>query len=185
MDVLETRSARVSRDPVVLDDGRTVHLRLLGAADAAALASAIQSEDRVDLHRRFLGTPPPIRMLVAQLCAADDVHDLPIGAYDDGGNLVGVAQFDRRDGRPEAEVALEVAHPWQRAGLGRILLDRLAAEAQARGIQVVNATFFADNTGIRKLLSGMGTVLNASTSFGIASMRIDIRTGSPLAIPVP
>lgn len=185
MDDIATRAAPISRDPLILDDGRAVHLRLLGAGDAAALASAVQAEDSVDLYRRFLGTPPPIRTLVARLCAADDVHDLAIGAYDDGGDLVGVAQFDRRDDRPEAEVALEVAHPWQRVGLGRILLDRLAAEARGRGIQVVTATFFADNTGIRKLLSRMGTVVSASTSWGIASMRIDIRTRPPRAVTVP
>ena len=169
--------------PAALDDGRAVRLRILGRDDALALATAVEGENRVDLYRRFLGTPPPIRTLVARLCAADDVHDLAVGAYDPEGELVAVAQFDRRDERPEAEIALEVAHGWQRVGLGRILLDRLADEARRQGVEVLTASFFADNRAIRKLLLRLGAVMDSAVVSGVASVRVDIRGRAPETVP--
>jgi hypothetical protein len=97
----------------VLTDGRSVGIRPLTPGDAPALIAALGRADPMDLRKRFMGTPPPTSYLVEQLNRADGIHDLPLGAFADDGRLVGMAQFDRVDDGPSAEVAIEVAKDWQ------------------------------------------------------------------------
>jgi len=143
----------------VLADGRSVTIRRLTPEDGPALAAAMERADRSDLRKRFMGSPPPTSYLLAQLRRADGVHDLPLGAFADDGRLVGVAQFDRPDDRPSAEVAIEIAHDWQHQGLGIAMLRRLADEARSRGIHEFTATYFQDNTSILRLLRDIGDMV--------------------------
>src|SRR4051794_28239848 len=117
-----------------LTDGRAVSIRPLEGRDADALVAAVVNADPMDLRRRFMGVPPPPSYLVRQLKRADGVHDLALGAFDDRGRLVGVAQFDRADDEPTAEVAIEIAKDWQHVGLGTRMMTRLAALALEQGV---------------------------------------------------
>jgi GNAT superfamily N-acetyltransferase len=63
-----------------------------------------------------------------------------------GGEVVGVARYDREPGDPSrAEFALLVEDAWQGIGLGRQLLLELTALAAARGVATLTATVQADN----------------------------------------
>lgn len=155
-------------------DGRTVTIRRLTPADGSALVAAMSVADAMDLRKRFMGTPPPTSYLVRQLDHADGVHDLPLGAFADDGRLVAVAQFDRPDDRPSAEVAIEVAHDWQHDGLGIALLSRLADEARARGIHEFTASYYADNVAIRHLLRDVGHVVTSGYEAGEGFMRLSL-----------
>jgi RimJ/RimL family protein N-acetyltransferase len=158
----------------VLADGRHAAIRPLGPADAPALIDAIEHEDPWDLRRRFMGAPPPSSRLARQLVRADGIHDLVIGAMTDDGRLVGVAQFDRLDDGADAEVAIEVAHDWQNAGLGTALLSHLALLAQERGVRRFTATYFADNVAIRRLLREVGQVTSSGYDHGEGHACIDL-----------
>lgn len=158
----------------VLLDGRSVTLRRLTPADGSALEAAIARADPMDLRKRFMGTPPPASYLVRQLNRADGVHDMPLGAFTDDGRLVGVAQFDRPDDLPTAEVAIEVAKSWQHAGLGIALLGRLVEEARALGIHEFTATYYADNLAIRRLLRDIGHVVTSGYEGGAGFMRLSL-----------
>ena len=165
----------------VLADGRRVTIRTLGAQDADALVAALRHADPMDLRRRFMGVPPPASYLVKQLRRADGVHDLVLGAFDETGRLVGVAQFDRVDERPTAEVAIEVAKDWQHDGLGFALLHRLADLARERGIHEFTATYYADNIAIRRLLRDIGHVVTSGYEHGEGHMQLsldDVREAS-------
>ena len=157
-----------------LKDGRAVTIRQLDGHDAKALVAALRRADQVDLRRRFLGVPPPTSFLVDQLRAADGVHDLVLGAFDNAGRLVGVAQFDRSDDKPTAEVAIEVAKEWQHDGLGIALLTRLVELARDRGIHEFTATYFADNIPILRLLHDVGHVVTNSYECGEGHMRLSL-----------
>jgi RimJ/RimL family protein N-acetyltransferase len=61
----------------------------------------------------------------------------------DEGEPVGIARLVR-DGSV-AELAFAVVDAWQRSGVGTALIDRLAADARAAGIQELRATMHADN----------------------------------------
>jgi acetyltransferase len=170
----------------VLADGRQVEVRVLGPQDAPALTAAVEHADPMDLRRRFMGSPPPASVLVRFLRAADNVHDLAVGAFDPTGRLVGVAQFDRTDDRPAAEFAIEVAADWQRLGLGRRLLQELAEHARAVGIERFSATYYADNLAVRRLLQRSGLVVASGIDQGEGYALLDLdrpfASGAPAAL---
>jgi len=168
------RTIRAAGERVLLTDGRGVTVRPLDAGDAAALIEAVEHEDPWDLRRRFMGVPPAATQLARQLGRADGFHDLVIGAFADDGRLVGVAQFDRRDDRPTAEVAIEVAHEWQRVRLGTVLLTTLAALARDRGVHEFTATYYADNVAIRRLLRQLGHALDSGYDHGQGYASFDL-----------
>lgn len=157
-----------------LNDGRSVTMRVLDGHDADALVAALRRADPMDLRRRFMGVPPPASFLVKQLKRADGVHDLVLGAFDENGRLVGVAQFDRADDGPVAEVAIEVAKDWQHDGLGTAMLTRLAGLARDRGIHEFTATYYADNLPIRRLLRDIGHVVTSGYESGEGHMRLSL-----------
>jgi RimJ/RimL family protein N-acetyltransferase len=159
---------------VELDDGRELLVRRLCAADEPALRAALDHADPVDLRRRFLGPPPPVGAIVRLLRLVDDVHDLALGAFEADGRLVGVAQFDRLDDQPVAEIAIELGTAWQRHGLGRIMLDALAVEARALGITRLTASYYADNLPVRRLLHHTGRVVESGISAGEGYAVLDI-----------
>jgi RimJ/RimL family protein N-acetyltransferase len=157
-----------------LDDGRELVIRRLTGADEPILLAALTRADPMDLRRRFLGPPPPTATIVRLLRRVDDVHDLALGAFDAAGHLVGVAQFDRIDDEPSAELAIEVGTGWQRQGLGRILLDALADEARALGITRLTASYYADNRPVRRLLHHTGRVIESGISQGEGYAVLDV-----------
>jgi RimJ/RimL family protein N-acetyltransferase len=157
-----------------LADGRAVTIRELRPDDADALVAAIAAADPVDLRRRFMGGPPPVSMLVERLEAADGVHNLGLGAFADDGRLVGVAQFDRVDDEPTAEVAIEVQTGWQNQGLGTALLARLARVALDRGVHRFSGTFLADNLPLRRLLRDVGSLVTTTYEAGEGHVELDL-----------
>jgi len=159
---------------IQLQDGRDVLVRRLDRDDASALTAALDRADPMDLRRRFMGVPPPASYLVKQLERADGVHDLVLGAFDPAGRLVGVAQFDRPDEEPTAEVAIEIAKDWQHDGLGTLMLTRLAELARDRGIHEFTATYYADNLPIRRLLRDIGHVVTSGYEMGEGHMRLSL-----------
>jgi acetyltransferase len=159
---------------VTLADGRGATVREMLPDDADALVAAIEAADPVDLRRRFMGCPPPVSMLVERLRAADGVHNLALGAFSDDGTLVGVAQFDREDDEPTAEIAVEVQTGWQNNGLGTALVARLAEVALDRGVHHFSATFLADNLPLRKLLRDVSSLVTTSFEQGEGHVDLDL-----------
>jgi GNAT superfamily N-acetyltransferase len=71
----------------------------------------------------------------------------------ESGQLAGIARCIRFPDQVDiAEVALTVHDPFQRRGLGRELIERLAALARERGISQLVAYVQADNLPMRALL---------------------------------
>lgn len=159
---------------VRLRDGRIALLRELQPDDGPALVDAVAHADPGDLHRRFLGSAPSPHVLLRAVERADGRHDFLLGAFAPGSRLVGVAQFDRGDDRPVAEVAIEVDHGWQRVGLGRAMLDRCSSLARERGVHEFTAQYYADNIPINRLLRRVGHVVKSGTECGLSTMLVDL-----------
>lgn len=160
--------------------GRRVQIRRLGPDDEGALRAALSYADPVDLRKRFLGPPPPASTIVRQLQRVDDIHDLALGAFDEAGHLIAVAQFDRLDDEPTAELAIEVGTGWQQQGLGRLMFDALIAEARALGITRLTASYYADNIAVRRLLHHSGLVVESGFDSGQGYAVLDI--SEPVAV---
>lgn len=76
-----------------------------------------------------------------------------------GGEVVGVARYDRSPGDPgTADVAVVVEDAWQGVGVGRQLLAELTALAGRRGVRRLTADVQTDNDRmvglVRRLLPG-------------------------------
>ena len=108
---------------------------------------------RETVYRRFHaplhGLP---RDAVHRLVDVD--HDLREAVVADvGGEVVGVARYDRSPADPStAEFAVLVEDAWQGAGLGRQLLSELIRLARSRGVTTLTATVQPDNDRIQRLI---------------------------------
>jgi GNAT superfamily N-acetyltransferase len=70
-----------------------------------------------------------------------------------GGEVVGVARYDRSPGDPAtAEFAILVEDAWQGIGLGRQLLVELVDLAASRGVRTLTATVQPDNERVIGLI---------------------------------
>lgn len=74
-----------------------------------------------------------------------------IGAISDDGPLA-TARFFRLDGGTRAEIAVTIIDPWQRRGLGHVLVRALVDTARERGITCLVALVHPGNAGMRRLL---------------------------------
>jgi GNAT superfamily N-acetyltransferase len=108
---------------------------------------------RETVYRRFHS---PLHFLprdaVHRLVDVD--HDLREAVVADvGGEVVGVARYDRSPADPStAEFAVVVEDAWQGVGLGRQLLGELIELARSRGVTTLVATGQPDNDRIQRLI---------------------------------
>ena len=147
----------------ILPNGTRVRPRLLKPYDKAALARGFERLSPESRYRRFL---TPKKHLTADelrfFTELDGVNHAAIAAFelredkhgdDIEGDIVGVARFIRiLDNADVAEVAISVIDELQGLGLGRLLLERLAQLAGARGISHFRFYFLSDNTQIRSFI---------------------------------
>jgi GNAT superfamily N-acetyltransferase len=139
--------------------------------DIAVATRPVRPEDRALLcrmwprlsadtvYRRFHA---PVHALPAEaverLVTVDhDAREAVVGVV--GGEVVGIARYDRSPADPAAaEVAIVVEDAWQGVGLGRQLLLELTGLAGRRGVRTLTATVQRDNDRviglIRRLLPG-------------------------------
>jgi GNAT superfamily N-acetyltransferase len=73
------------------------------------------------------------------------------------------------------EVAVAVADEWEHQGIGRALYAAALQSAESRGVHYLEATMFAFNTPIRRLLTGAGRPYRIrSDELGTLNLRIDL-----------
>ena len=131
---------------VALRDGRIAQLRSARPDDRDAVQRFVRGLSAESRRRRFFG---PVAELSSDhldgLTRARDPRELALVAEDpDATRIVGLAQYVLGD-EGEAEFAVVVADDWQRLGLGRCLLDGLAARAATRGIGTLSGIVLAEN----------------------------------------
>jgi acetyltransferase len=139
---------------VILADGAVVRMR------------AAQCEDWAALRQMYLGLTDRTRYLYfcagvpatdawaerfAALGRADgQVSYALVATVDDA--VVGLARFDRGADGQSAEIGLLLADAWQSRGLGRVVLNRLTAEARRRAIGVFTGHALWENRRILRLV---------------------------------
>src|SRR5262245_5476313 len=92
------------------------------------------------------------------LACVDETHHVLVALV--RGEPVGIARLVR-DGT-SAEVAVEVVDEWQGRRVGTLLMDRLAADARAAGIERLHAVVAPDNTASRALMRRAAVQVSAA-----------------------
>lgn len=151
-------------------------IRVFEAADLPRVEAMSRELSATSLYQRFfVGTPAIPTALLRQLARLDHEQQEAVVALV-GTRVVGLAQYARAGGSPRAELAVLVADSWQRMGVGRALVTRLADLALARGINVFDAAVLPDNDparlGIAHLWPGaLGTADEDSLNYRLPLTR--------------
>ena len=148
---------RAWREQVLLADGRVVTLSAITPAAKPLIAKAIERVSPESSRRRFFTVRRRFsERELDEMTALDGWQRYAIGASapgPDGPVGAAVARFARAAEDPtSAEVALLVVDDFQHAGLGRVLLARIAEAASARGIERLTALVLRDNDAMLGML---------------------------------
>jgi RimJ/RimL family protein N-acetyltransferase len=140
-----------------LADDRAVRIRPIRPDDRERLQLSHTRLSDESRYRRFMSSKPHLSTSDARYLVDIDGCDhyaLVATVPDpDGEAIVAVARFVRLPEDPRtAEFAIVVSDAWQRRGLARELMARLAAAAVARGVQRFSAVVLPDNVAIRRVI---------------------------------
>lgn len=153
-----------------------VCIRPFGHRDGERIRRMSRLLSGQSLYRRFFsGTPEIPALYVRHLQGMDHWnHDALVALYDD--DVVGIAEYVRdRDDPGSAELAVLVADPWQRHGLGRHLVGYLVELAARRGITVFDAEVMPGNTGAISALRSAWPSVRPYTADGSARFELPLR----------
>lgn len=165
-------------EEAILRDGTEVVISRLTPADAPLVADAFARLSEESRRLRFLGPKPSLSPAELRYLTEVDGHrHEALGAMDPAtGQVIAIGRFVRIPGRPEsAEVAITVADAWQRRGLGRLLLERLADRAREEGIASFTALVAHDNRSMQGLLKQIDTPSRVThIANGVAEYEIEL-----------
>ena len=130
----------------VLRDGSTVRIRPARPNDRDRLEDYFIAMSPETRRLRFWGASVDVTSVTAAALDQDFVRHLTLLAFSGGsdGKVVGGAQYIAGDQR-RAEVSFSVADDLQGHGLGSVLLERLAAAADANGVHAFVAQVLPEN----------------------------------------
>jgi GNAT superfamily N-acetyltransferase len=174
----------------VLNDGREIEIRSIRSDDGPRLQEHHDRLSPQSRYRRFMGSKPHLSeadtRYLTELDGCDHFALVATTRGPDTGaeEIVAVARFVRLPERPaSAEFAIVVRDDFQRVGVARELLDRLAEAAVHRGVTHFRASMLADNVAIRRLLErlavGEARVLRRGTVLEL-EVELPVRV-----VPVP
>jgi GNAT superfamily N-acetyltransferase len=131
---------------VRLRDGSSATVRAVSAADEPALLTFLSGLCLEARRMRFFTGAADIEY-AAHFAAATGADRYGLIAHDEEGVTVGHATYAKLDDK-RAEVAIEVADHLHGRGLGTLLIERLAAVAEARGITRFVAEVLPENSAM-------------------------------------
>ena len=161
---------------MTLADGARLRVRPIVPADREPLADTFARLSERSRHQRFLGPKP--RLSTRELDYLTDVdhvtHEALVAIDETSGDIVAVGRYATGNGGGVvADMALVVADPWQRRGIGHALAARLIDRARANGITRLTGTALADNRRVRSLLDRLGFRVR-SVGAGVVELELDV-----------
>jgi ribosomal protein S18 acetylase RimI-like enzyme len=157
--------------------GGQATLACFGESDGELVEGLLKRLSPNSVYRRFFS--PLVRgdQFRASLLTTDLFERDAIAALE-GGAVVGLAQYSRRKGSSEADMAIVIADARQQQGLGTRLVAALAERAAAGGITAFTVSIQGDNFAAMRLLQRVapGTRLNFSGGVGEAVIPLAVAT---------
>jgi GNAT superfamily N-acetyltransferase len=162
-----------------LADGRHVLLRPVQASDAPAEQAFVRALSPTSRLRRFhfgLRELPP--NLLNAMTVVDQQHHVAIVAEvveADAARIVADARYVQGPEPQEAEFGIAVADAWQGAGLGRVLMARLARQARSQGLRWLLGDVLPDNAAMFAIARSLGgRVIASPEGPRVVRVRVDL-----------
>ena len=152
-------------------------LACLEPSDVELVAGLLAQLSPTSVYRRFFSPMVRIDQFKASLITTDRYDRDSIAALE-GGEVVGLAQYSRRKGSSEADMAIVIADARQQQGLGTRLVAALAERAAAGGVTAFAVSIQGDNFAALRLLQRVapGTRLTFSGGVGEAVIPLALDT---------
>jgi L-amino acid N-acyltransferase YncA len=149
-----------------------VRIRRIRTADASEVCRFYADLSDESRRRRFLAFT---RELSDEQASRFSRHGFVATVSSQSGDRI-VGHLTLEPAEPHVEeVAVAVADEWQHRGIGRALYAAALESAQKRGVRRLEATMFAYNTPIRRLLTGAGRPYRiTSDELGTLKLTIDL-----------
>lgn len=156
-------------------DGRP-GLARLGPSDREAVTRLFYRLSPESIYRRFFSPVSRPDQFSASMLRVDRREREAVAAVE-GGEVIGVAQYSRVPGAPEADMAIVVADAWQRQGIGTRLVAALADRAAANGVNTFSVDIQGDNFGALRLLKRVAPGVRLAFSGGVGEGVIPLPAG--------
>jgi acyl-CoA hydrolase/GNAT superfamily N-acetyltransferase len=133
---------------VVLPDGGKVFVRPVRMTDEEALQRLFYELSSESSYRRFLShkSAHPHEEMQQLVDSNYDSNMALVVCDPERGEIIGMARYDVDPSTRLADIAFVVRDDWQRRGLGKLLLQRMAEIGRARGLLGFTADVLAGNT---------------------------------------
>lgn len=95
-----------------------------------------------------------------------------------GEQFVGVARYARTKEGDAAEIGITVTDAWQRRGIARLLLSRLAQYARSKGIRRLIGVVLPENHAMLSLARTSGFEVHLQQGSGLFEISCDLMRGS-------
>ncbi len=135
---------------IVLRDGTVTLLRRVHASDEVGLLRFLKDLSPASVYLRFCCGGANLQAAVRHFTRVEDDR-VGIVACDMKGEIVGHAEYLLTRTPAQAEVAVVIADRMQGRGLGRRLIQCLAADAKAHSVDEFVATVLPSNTAMLRL----------------------------------
>jgi acetate---CoA ligase (ADP-forming) len=168
---------------VILRDGTTLRLRAPEPDDLDAVVAFFEGLSERSRYLRFHGAVRPEPRIVEPFLGPDWAErGSLIGVLDD--RVIALASYTRLRDLAAAEVAFVVADDLQGKGVGTRLLEQLAAQAGARGIEEFVAEVLPGNRAMLGVFEGVGFEVVRELESGTIEVRFPIAPTERLAASV-
>lgn len=155
--------------------GLYVAIGSLSSGDEGAIASWFAGLGAETRYSRFFSPLERLdRRVQSALACVDHVDHEAIVARSCDGATVGMARYIRLGQSRTAEVAVAVADAWRGRGIATTLLERVATQARAVGIERLVATCLSRNEPVIRLLGRLGETTIGPSDVGLVDVRIDL-----------
>ena len=132
-------------------DGRAMLARL-EESDGEVVEGLLERLSPASVYRRFFSPSVRLEQFKASLFTTERYRRAAIAAME-GDAVVGVAQYSRRVGSDDADMAIVVADDCQRQGIGTRLVVALADLAASEGIKSFAVSIQGDNFAALRLFN--------------------------------
>lgn len=159
---------------VVLADGGTMSVRPIRPTDADLILRFHDRQSPESIYFRFFSPRPRLSQRDLDRFTRVDYVDRMAFVGLLGGELVGVARYDRHRGRSDAEVAFFIDDAHHGRGMATVLLEYLAAAAREAGISGFTASVLPQNRKMLGVFTQAGFTSKSRFEDGVIEVELGI-----------